>query len=129
HRRPLTPLGSAGTFEQRYDYALHLDGIAEQLPQLLADTARRDESEFECYIRERLSNSRTSAFWLDALQLNELFGLCANLGLKVLDQDKGFLQLDESQQQAAYQAGFSVLQGGRKSLREFFNQVIRTRTL
>ncbi|MBB4051370.1 hypothetical protein GGR20_001006 [Devosia subaequoris] len=129
HCRPLSSLGNTGTFDQRYDYALRLDGIAEQLPRLLAGTAHREESAFECYVRERLSGCRKSSLWLDALPLNELFGLCANLGLKVLDLNKGFLQLDEPEQQATYQAGFAVLVGGQESLREFFCHVIRTHTL
>ncbi|HTN62884.1 MAG TPA: TniQ family protein [Devosia sp.] len=129
HRRPLTPSGATLKFDQRYDYAFRLDGIAERLPKLLAETTRRDESEFECYVCERLLGNRTLGCWLDALGLNELFGLCANLGLKVLDGSKGFLQLEESEQHAAYQAGFAVLKGGRESLRDFFNHMIRTRIL
>jgi len=129
HCRPLSPLGGGFSFDQRYDYSLRLDGISERLPELLANTLRRDESEFELYVRARLTGSQGTPNWLDGLGLNELFGVCANLGLKVMDADTGFLELDEGVQHAAYQAGYAVLKGGQDTLRNFFNQVIQTREL
>lgn len=129
HSRPLVPLGSILEFAQRYDYALRLDGIAKRLPAMLEPHTRREASDFEKYVFDRLYGRHEDGNWLNALHLNELFGVCANIGQKALGKESGFLKLEESDQHAAYAEGYKIISGGRETLRAFFNELIRTREL
>lgn len=129
HCRPLVPLGKDLERGQRYDYALRLDGIQSLLPELMANQSQRSASNFELYVIDRLYGLATGTHWLDDLALNELFGVCANLGQKALAREDGFLKLNDAEQHAAYSAGFDIISRGREGLRDFFNQLIQTREL
>lgn len=129
HSRPLVSLGGSMEFTHRYDYALRLSEIVTQLPVLLGAETRRAVSDFEKYVSDRLYGRYEDGNWLNDLPLNELFGICANLGQKALGKTCGFLRLDESEQQAAYAEGYKIIRGGRETLRGFFTHLIRTREL